>query len=107
MTSRMVADVRPFSRDRLKLVSRDKAAEGAMLVLDRIQTAPPEVQVASVGILFAAWCKRLGLDPHDIYQQGVKMMTPEFGHRTANIHLEVLRDFAGIRLAGDSRVDVR
>lgn len=103
----LTKDVRPFSRDRLKLVSRDKAAEGAMAQLDRVQQAAPEVQMASVAILFAAWCKRLGCDPHDIYSQGVKMLTPEFGHHKANLHLETLRDFAGIRMAGDTRTSIR
>jgi hypothetical protein len=107
MTREFVKDVRPFSRDRLKLVSRDLSAEGAMAMLDRIQTHPPEVQVAAVTILFAAWCRRLGLDAHDLWQQGVTMMEPQIGHQKGNIHLEVLRDFAGIRLAGDERVDLR
>lgn len=107
MGKQQVADVRPFSRDRLKLISRDKAAEGAFAILDKLQQAGPEVQVASVAILFAAWCKRLTLDPHDIYQQGMKMLAPEFGHHKANLHLETLRDFAGIRMAGDERVDIR
>jgi hypothetical protein len=103
----LVRDVIPFSRDRLKLVSRDLSAEGAMAMLDRVQTHRPEVQVAAVAVLFAAWCRRLGLDPHDLWLQGTRMMRPEPGHQKANIHLEVLRDFAGIRLAGDERVDIR
>jgi hypothetical protein len=100
-------DVKPFSRDRLSVVSRDVAAKGAFTCLDHLQQEEPEVQVASVAILFAVWCKRLSLDPHALYQQGIKMVRPEMGHVKANVHLEVLRDFAGIRLAGDPSVDVR
>jgi hypothetical protein len=104
---RFVKDVTPFSRDRLSLVSRDLSAEGAMRMLDVIQTHRPEVQVAGAALLFAAWCHRLGLDPHDLWQQGMKMMKPQPGHHKGNINVEVLRDFAGIRLAGDERVDIR
>lgn len=103
----LTKDVKPFSRDRLSLVSRDSCAEGAMKCLDQIQNATPEQQVGAVSVLFAAWCKRLRLDPHAMYQLGVKMIDPEFGHQKANLHLETLRDFAGIRLAGDPNVDVR
>lgn len=89
------------------MVSRDLAATGAFTCLDHLQQEAPEVQVAAASILFAAWSHRLGLDPHDLYQQGLKMLRPQMGHLKANVHMEVLRDFAGIRLAGDPSVDVR
>lgn len=107
MPASSVRDVRPFSRDRLKLVPRDRAAEGAFACLDKLQQAIPEVQVAAAAMLFAAWVKRLRLDPEDLYSQGVKMLKSQPGHSKANIHVEVLRDFAGIRIAGDPTVDER
>ncbi len=104
MPNEMTKGVKPFSRDRLKLVSRDRCAKTAMAVLHKIQQDPTEEQVAAVAMLFAVWCIRLGQDPHDLYLQGVKMVKPEQFHRKGNIQLETLRDFAGIRLAGDDRV---
>lgn len=106
-SSRLTAGVIPFSRDRLSLVSRDAAAEAAFRALTKNQEQRPEVQVAAVAVLFAAWCSRLGIDPHDLWGIGRRMVTPEEFHRKGNIHMETIRDFAGIRLAGDERVDVR
>ncbi len=97
--------VRPFSRDRLHMLPRDVAARGAMVLLNAIQDEPPEVAMASVAVLFACWCARVGMDPHDAHSLGVRMMRPERFHRKADIQMEVLRDFAGLRLVGDNRVD--
>lgn len=95
---------KPFSRDRLKLVSRDKAAYAAFAALDRLQQEEPEVAMAAASILFAAWCDRTNSDPHDMHEQGEKMLRAEAFHRKANIQLETIRDFAGIRIMGDRNI---
>jgi hypothetical protein len=105
MDNPLTQGVRPFSRDRLMLLSRDKATKGAMALLNTIQDEQPEVAVASVALLFATWCRRVGLDPHDAWQLGRKLLEPQQFHRKGNVQAEVLRDFAGLRIMGDSRVD--
>lgn len=97
----------PFSKDRLSLVARDRVARAAFAALHPNQDESAEVQVGAAALLFAAWVHRLGLDPYDLYQMANKMLRPEEFHTKANLQLETIRDFAGIRLAGDSRVDIR
>lgn len=107
MPASAVRDVKPFSRDRLFLVPRDEAAKCGLALLDKVQQESPEIAMAGVAILFAVWCKRLRLGPHEAYQLGVKLAEPQQFHQKGNIQAEVLRDFAGIRMAGDASVDVR
>lgn len=76
-----------------------------MALLHVVQDEAPEVAMASVAMLFATWCKRLGLDAYEAHQYGQRLLAPEPFHRKGNIQAEVLRDFAGIRLAGDKRVE--
>jgi hypothetical protein len=99
--------VRPFSKDRLMMVPRDEAAKCGMALLDKVQQETPEIAMAGTVILFAMWCRRLGLDPFEMHQLGVRMLEPQDFHQKGNIHIEVLRDFAGIRMAGDGRVEAR
>lgn len=107
MPQSAVRDVRPFSRDRLFLVPRDEVAKGAMALLDKNQQEAPEIQMASVAMLFAAWCRRLRVSPHEMHELGLKLVAPQDFHHKGNIQAEVLRDFAGIRMAGDATVDER
>jgi hypothetical protein len=98
-------DVKPFSKDKLMLVSRDKAASQAFAILDRLQFETPEVMMAATSLLFATWCQRLGMHPFEMHQLGLKMLKPEAFHLKGNAHLETLRDFAGIRMLGDAKID--
>lgn len=98
--------VRPFSRDRLSLLPRDEVAKTAFAAMDKVQQQDPTLAVAAVSMLFVAWCKRLGVDPYDMTQMAARMLAPQDFHRKANLHVDVLRDFAGMRVAGDPRVDV-
>jgi hypothetical protein len=96
---------RPFDRDRLNLVARDDSMRVAMDLLDRIQKQDPELAMAGTAIMFAAFVRRLKLSPQDTYELGLKLLEPQQFHRKANIVGEVLRDFAGIRMAGDRNVE--
>jgi hypothetical protein len=97
--------VRPFSKDRLHMVSRDDAMKSAMGLLDRIQNEEPEVALAGTAIMFAAFVRRLGLSPAETHELGKRILAPEAFHQKSNITGEVLRDFAGIRLAGDAQAE--
>lgn len=96
---------RPFSRDLLLSISRDLAATGAMKLLDRVQQIPePEVAMAAISIVFAAFCRRTGMSAQDAHEFGKRLLEPQPHHVKANITMETLRDFAGIRVMGDRRV---
>lgn len=104
---RATVGVRPFSKDTLVMVPRDEAAKCAFALLDKVQGESPEVAMAGCVMLFAMWCKRLGQDPFEMHALGKKMLAPEDFHQKGNIHVEVLRDFAGMRMMGDKSVEVR
>jgi hypothetical protein len=89
------------------MVPRDEAMKAAFAVLSRNQDEVPELQVAAMAILFAAWCRRLKLEPSAMHLLGLRLIEPEAFHQKGNIHAETIRDFAGMRIAGDERVDVR
>lgn len=99
--------VRPFNKDRLMLVARDDAAKCGMALLDKVQQEAPEIAMAGTVVLFAMWCRRLKMDPHEMHSLGVKLLEPQQFHHKGNILMDVLRDFAGIRMMGDASVDVR
>lgn len=89
------------------LVPRDEAAKCGLGLLDKVQQEAPEIAMAGTVVLFAMWCRRLRMDPHEMYQLGLKMLEPQEFHHKGNIQIEVLRDFAGIRMMGDASVDIR
>lgn len=95
-----------FDRDQLLGVSRDLAMTGAMKLLDKVQNIPePEIAMAATAIMFAAFCKRTSQSPQDMHQLGMRILMPQQFHEKANLVGEVLRDWAGIRLAGDRSVE--
>ena len=89
------------------LVHRDEAAKAAFALLDKVQQESPEIAMAGCAMLFAMWCRRLHVDPHEMHALGGKLLVPQAFHQKGNIHVEVLRDFAGIRMMGDNSVDIR
>lgn len=83
------------------MLPRDTAVVAAHNALRPVSTMEPEEMVAGVSVLFAAVCNRVGLDPEDMHKLGMKMMTtPQPHHDKGNKLLQSLRDFAGLRIAG-------
>lgn len=91
---------RPVDRDKLAMVPRDGATRVAHEALFPIQDwESPEEQVMGVGVLFAALCLRCGIDPYDLHQMGMKVLTaPDEGDHVTGNSLQVLRDFIGARI---------
>jgi hypothetical protein len=105
MGAQDVRGIRPFSRDRLMVTNRDNAARVAFGALDRIQQDTPEEAMAGAALLFVALCKRCGLTGNEAYELGDRMLQPQAFHDKANMHMETIRDFAGMRIMGDAHVD--
>lgn len=96
----------PVDRDRLLMVDRGEAADGAQLALFQIQDLKPDVALASVAVLFAVLTAGTGTNPEEAYHLGRKVLTDQDFHDRANKSLQSLRDFAGIRMAGREDVSV-
>lgn len=96
----------PFSRDRFMMLPRQLGAEAAYEVLHPIQSLSPEQMVMGVAILFAAVCSRIGLEPHEAYCTGLKVLHADDPMSRTNATLQSLRDFAGLRIAGDQSVSI-
>lgn len=92
--------------DKLYMVSRDAAATVAHKALRPIQERSPHEMVAGVAILFATLCARVSLDPQEMHALGVKMLKDQECHFKTNDALQSLRDFAGLRIAGEKDVVV-
>lgn len=90
----------PLDKDRLHQFPRDDAVSMAHRCLRPINSFDPEEMVAGVAVLFAAVCNRVGLDPQDVHHMGMRMMREQQHHDKSNKLLQSLRDFAGLRIAG-------
>lgn len=95
-----------FDKDALSMLARETAADAAHEALFPLQHRPPAEIVAGAAVLFAAICHRVGLDPQETHAVGMKMLRDQDHHRGANNSLQSLRDFAGIRIAGDRDVSI-
>lgn len=95
---------RPLDKDKLSMIPREDAVTSAHLALDTLQRLTPEEMVAGMAVLYAAVCSRLMLDPHDMHTLGTRMLTHQAHHDKANKALQSLRDFAGLRIAGQDVV---
>lgn len=84
--------------DQLHSISRDRAATVANEALHPIQDHRNHEQIVGVATLFAALCHRLMLDPQRMWEIGSRVLRPEPFHDKGNVQIEVLRDFAGIKL---------
>lgn len=101
------ATTHPVDRDRLLMVDRGAAADGAQLALFQIQDLRPDVALAAVSVLFATLTAGTGTNPEEAFHLGRKIITAdEDFHDRTNKSLQSLRDFAGIRLAGREDVVV-
>lgn len=95
---------RPLDKLRLSMVPRSRAADAAHLTLFQLQDLPsPEEQMMGVAVLFTAFAQRLRLDPSELHDMGLAILQSrtDGDHVTSN-SLQTLKDFAGIRLAGDA-----
>lgn len=88
------------------MMPRGVAADTAHEALFPIQHRRPTEMVAGVAVLFATICARTGLDPQELHTLGSKMLRDQEFHRAVNDSLQSLRDFAGIRIAGDKDVSI-
>lgn len=97
---------RPFEKHRLTMVSRKDAADAAQLALFQLQDIPQtEIQVLGIGVLFATFCNRIGMDAEELYHMSMRVLRePTEGDVATSNSLQVLRDFAGIRIMGDETV---
>lgn len=97
----------PLNRDRLAMVPRHQAADFAQLALFGVQHETPEVMLMGVSVLFATLCQRCGLDPEAMHTMGRRvLMAYEPNHKATNDSLTVLRDFAGVRILGETGVSL-
>jgi hypothetical protein len=85
------------------MVPRSKAASAAHLALFQLQDIKsPEEQMLGVAVLFAAFCNRMQLDPQELHTMAMRVITaPDEGAVDTNNNMQVLRDFAAIRLLGE------
>jgi hypothetical protein len=84
------------------MVERWEAARCAHAALDPIQAELPEAMVMGSAVLFAAMVHRCMLDPHALYQMGLKVLQADMlGHKKTNDSLRSLQDFAGLRVMGE------
>jgi hypothetical protein len=90
----------PLDRTRLDTLKRDNVLPIAGRTLHVIQNERPEEMVAATAILFALVCNRVGLSPEEMHHKGMRMMRDQQHHDKTNKLLQSLRDFAGLRIAG-------
>lgn len=100
----MVERSRPLNKDKLSLLPRDVALVSAHYVLRPLSNMEPEEMVAGMAVLFASVCNRVGLDPQHVHQMGMRMLKDQQHHDKGNKLLQSLRDFAGLRIAGQDVV---
>lgn len=95
---------RPLDKDRLYMLPREDAITAAHLALDTLQRLSPEEMMAGMAVLFYSTCNRCGVDPADMHTMGRRVVTHQAHHDKANKALQSLRDFAGLRIAGQDVV---
>lgn len=91
----------PLNSDDLSMVHRERAAHCAHAALNPIQGDRPEEIVMGIAVAFAAITKVAQLDPHALYQMGMKVLHADThtGERTDK-SLQSLQDFVGLRIIG-------
>lgn len=97
---------KPFDRDKLNMLSRDRAAVVAHQALDPIQSLQPHEQLAAIAVLFATFTTRFGFEPADAHYFGLKLLKGSRGqgyeqfHHKGNSQIEALEAFAGLSKQG-------
>lgn len=99
---------RPFDADRMAMLPIHKVADAALHVLNPMQELSPEEQVAGAAVLFATVCKRVGVTGAGMWDFAERVLNAPIKAETAQGQntLQALKDFAGLRIAGDERVSV-
>lgn len=91
-----------LDRAALFCASRDDAAYAAHAMLDPVNDRKPVEMVAATALLFATVSERVGMDPEELYSLGRRMLHHHDPHHDkANVQLEALRDFAGLRVRNE------
>lgn len=96
---------RPFNRDRMHSVPRDRVAVVAHEMLAAVNALSPEEQAAAAGLLFATMCERFGLNPEEHHHLGRRLMTPQAFHRKGNSQIEALEAY--IDLLNTGRIEIQ
>lgn len=92
---------RPFNRDIMNMVPRDRAAVIAHEALAAINALRPEEQATAVAVLFAGMAQRFGLKPEEFYHLGRKLLTnPQSFHRKGNSQMEALEAYFDLQNTG-------
>lgn len=100
---------RPLDKDALSMLPRKRAVTVAHEMLFPIQNKMPEEMLGGVALFFAVLCKRCGVDPEDMHRMGMKLLTDppqEGGDRGNDQMVQVLQDFAGVRIMGERHVSL-
>lgn len=78
--------------DRLNNAAVSQVAQTAVQVLDRIQDGHPEVQLLGMGAAFIAFCRKMRMDPQEVFRAtGNMMATKHKDHadfRTLGLYVE-------------------
>lgn len=91
-----------IDRDKFHMIPRDQVAHVAHGLLHGGHNETGEMIAAATAVLFAAIAERTQMDPEELFRVGRKILhSPEAHHRKGNVHLEALRDFAGLRIRND------
>lgn len=91
---------RPISRDALFMLPRDRTVANAHQLLRPVNMLQPEEMVGAIAVLFSAICSRVQLDPEEVHKLGMKLLRDQQHHDKTNKSLQSMRDFAGMRIAG-------
>lgn len=93
----------PLNRDKLFMMPRDEAARLAFEALHPLQNLKPEEMMAGLAVLFATVCQRVGQPADEMHALGLKVLeAPAEHHYKTNSMLQTLKDFAGLRVAGQN-----
>lgn len=91
---------RPFSRDHMHLITRDRAAVVTHEALAEINALRPEEQAVAAALLFAVLTTRFGLDPEEHFHLGLKLLEPQPFHKKGNSQMEALEAYADLQKTG-------
>lgn len=91
-----------MDRDKINSANRDKAAANAHAMLDPVNNQGGEDIIAAGAVLFAVLSARSGLSAQELHSMGSRILKAERFHDKANVQLEALQDFAGLRARNEA-----
>lgn len=89
-----------YNSDKFSMLPRDQVQRAAFEVLSAVQKEPIELQVASIASAFAAYCTKLNLSAHEMYQLARRLNKRQPHHVQANDQSDALTDFIGAKAEG-------